>query len=411
MTDENLPAPLRPLDGELSVEARNLADSLRVLFNGLGISVRRYSVRCSRDAGAISRYLNGSRLPPWEFILDLVKHVASHRGESIQEETLQLLRDQHHAAAEARGNPASLLEVTQMRLAEADRKSQQSAIQIEVLTRALQDRQTLLSDIEIQLREVQHRDAIIELKIDSVTEERDELIRQKAQLENELSALRSELEHAKLRADELEVECSSLEIKVAALEGPEQMEDLAPGAMAIGVLEIVGFTRISKRLNEEELITLIERMRRVCSQVSAITGARFFHMRNSDVSFVTPTARAGAETALLLSESDTTTMLDDLEAEVRIGVCYGQVYATAGIMLGPTVSLAERLSGIGPIGKVLADAVLIERLGEEAALCVPGNNEGRYEAQAMWQRPVRGLGVVEPWLLERAPDAYSVLEA
>ncbi|MEU3284100.1 hypothetical protein [Streptomyces longwoodensis] len=401
MTDENLPALLRPLDGELPTEARNLAASLRVLFNGLEISVRRYAARRSRDAGAISRYLNGSRLPPWEFILDLARDVAAYRGESIKEETLQLLRDQHRAAVETQGNPASLLRLTQLQLAEADRKSQQSTLQIEVLSQALQDRQTLLDDVELQLREVRHREAVAELQIARVTEERNELLSHREQLQSEIATLRGELKRASQRADELEAECTALESKLATLEGPEEVEGFTPGVMALGMFEMVGFTRISMRLDEVELLALIERLRRLYSQISTITGARFFHTRNSDVSFVTPTACAGAETALLLSESETTSMLDDLDAEVRIGVCYGQVYATAGIMIGPIVSLAERLATIAPRDAVLADAAFIEQLREESALRIQGETEGRYEARPMWQRPIRGLGVVEPWLLGR----------
>jgi class 3 adenylate cyclase len=330
--------------------------------------------------------------------------VAAHRGESIKEETLQLLRDQHHAAVEAQGNPASLLRLTQLQLAEADRKTQQSMMQIEVLTQALQDRQTLLDDVERQLREIQHRDAIVELRIERVTEERNELLEQKEQLYSEVTALKDELERARARTDELEAECSSLETRLAALEGPEEIEDFTPGTMAIGMLEMAGFARMSKRFDEAELVSLIERMRGLCNQVATITGARFFHMRNSDVTFVTPTASAGAETALLLSESETKTILDDLRAEIKIGLCYGQVYATAGIMLGPTVSLTERLSSIAPKDGILADASLIEQLREESALHVYGETEGKYAAQVMWQRPVRGMGVVEPWLLVRPPD-------
>ncbi|MGW3252859.1 hypothetical protein ACWDCX_20135 [Streptomyces fungicidicus] len=333
-----------------------------------------------------------------------MRDVATHRGEPIKDETLQFLRNQHRAAVETQGNPASLLRLTQLQLAEADRKSQQSAIQIEVLTQALQDRQALLNNVELQLREIQHRDALIALQIDRVTEERDDLLRQRTQLQSELAALKGELEWVTLRADELETECSSLETKIAALEGPEGVEDFTPGFMSIGILDMVGFTSIARRLDEEELISLIERVRRLCNQVSTITGARFFHIRNSDVSFVAPTASAGAETALLLSESETTTVLDDLEAEVRIGVCYGQVYATAGIMLGTTVSLAERLSSIAPKDGVLTDSSLIERLREESTLHIPGEIEGKYAANPMWQRPVRGLGVVEPWLLVRPPN-------
>ncbi|MFI6204780.1 hypothetical protein ACIBAI_00035 [Streptomyces sp. NPDC051041] len=411
MANENVPALLRPLDGELPAEARSLANSLRVLFNGLETSVRRYAVRRSRDAGAISRYLNGSRLPPWEFILELARDVAAHRGESIKDETLELLRNQYRAAVEARGNPASLLELTRQQLAEADRKAQQSAIQIRVLTEALQDRKTLLHDIELQLRELQHRDAIMELKLDRVTEERDGLLQQKAQLENEVTALRDELNRVGRRAEELEAECSSLEIKVAALEGPGEEESIT-GAMTVGMLEMVGFTRLVRRLEEADVVSIIERLRRLYQQVAAITGARFFHTRNSDVTFITSSASAGAETALLLTHSEAVKSVEQIEAdgsyaEVRTGLAYGRVYSQAGIILGQTVSLAERLCAIAPKDGVLADQQLVEQLREEATLREEGAEGGRFQAMPMWQRPIRGLGVVQPWLLIRSPDGET----
>ncbi|MFJ6085907.1 hypothetical protein ACIQI8_31420 [Streptomyces sp. NPDC092369] len=295
--------------------------------------------------------------------------------------------------------------MTQLQLAEADRKSRQSATQIEVLTQALHDRHRILEDVERQLREIQHRDAITELRVERVAEERDELLRQKEQLHGEVTTLRDELERVRARANELEVECSSLETRLAAIEGPEEVEDFTPGDMAIGMLEMVGFARISRRLDETELVSLVEDVRVLCTQVSTITGARFFHTRNSDVSFVTPTAAAGAEAALLLSESGNTAALNDILAEVRIGLCYGQVYATGGIMLGPTVIMAERMTSIAPRDGVLADSSFIDQLREESALYIYGENEGKYAAQEMWQRPVRGMGVVEPWLLVRPPDS------
>ncbi|MFG2962305.1 hypothetical protein ACGFZS_03375 [Streptomyces sp. NPDC048288] len=404
MTEENLPALLRPLDGELPVEARNLAASLRVLFNGLQISVRRYAARRSRDAGAISRYLNGTRLPPWEFVLDLARDVAAHRGEVIKEETLQLLREQYRMAVETGGNPTSLLKLTQSQLAEADRKSQQSAIQIQVLTQAVQDRQTLLNDVELQLRKIRHRDAIMELEIDKLTEERDQLLRQRSQLREEVDALRGQLKMTVDRANDLEAECSSLENKLASLESADGTDHFTPGVMAFGMLEIVGFTRIVKRFDQAELITLVWSLRRLCQQVALTTGARFFHTRNSDVTFVAPTASAGAETALLLTESGLMKTGEDIGAEVRVGLCYGHVYSSAGIMFGESVSLAERLSGIAPRDAVLVSQALKEQLQSESTLRIEGETGGRFRAKVMWQRPIRGLGVVEPWLLERPFD-------
>ncbi|MGY1526662.1 hypothetical protein ACW69C_23335 [Streptomyces sp. MN3] len=403
MTHENVPALLRPLDGELSAEARSLAGNLRVLFNGLGTSVRRYAVRRSRDAGAVSRYLNGSRLPPWEFILELARDVATHRGESLADETLEFLRSQYRAAVEARGNPASLLELTKQQLAEADRKAQQSALQIKVLAEALQDRASLLNDVELQLRELQHRDAMNQLHLDRVTQDRDELLQQKARLEDEVAKLRDELGRVGKRAEELESECSSLEQKLAALEGPAEGEVIA-GAMTVGVFDMVGFTRLVRSLDEPNIIALIERIQRIYQQIAAITGVRFSHIRNTDVTFVASSASAGAEAALLLTESNAFQPTEETRPQFRVGLTYGRVYTHCGVLLGETVTLTERLCAIAPRDSVLADSSLIEKLRQEGTL-TQGANQQSFAAQAMWQRPVRELGVVEPWLLIRSPSS------
>jgi class 3 adenylate cyclase len=83
------------------------------------------------------------------------------------------------------------------------------------------------------------------------------------------------------------------------------------------------------------------------------------------------------------------------------------------------VNLASRLTSIAPKDAVLVDSALAEELtrtgdapvsetkaAEEAARA---DAEGgpvpayRFALRPMWQRPVRGLGVVEPWLLSRRP--------
>lgn len=62
---------LHPLGENLPEECRVFAVELRKLFLGLGISVRRYAVRRHRDPSTVSRFLNGTRIPPWEFVFDL----------------------------------------------------------------------------------------------------------------------------------------------------------------------------------------------------------------------------------------------------------------------------------------------------------------------------------------------------
>ncbi|MFD9411428.1 helix-turn-helix domain-containing protein [Streptomyces sp. NPDC059989] len=83
------PEPVRPswtpLAANLREERRDLALALRELFDVLGISLRRYGARVHYAPSAVSRYFNGDRLPPREFILELfdelerAHHVVSPR--------------------------------------------------------------------------------------------------------------------------------------------------------------------------------------------------------------------------------------------------------------------------------------------------------------------------------------------
>jgi class 3 adenylate cyclase len=88
-----------------------------------------------------------------------------------------------------------------------------------------------------------------------------------------------------------------------------------------------------------------------------------------------------------------------------------------GDVFGTTVNLASRLTSIAPRDSVLVDAAFAQELtrtgdapASEAAAAeavAAAEKEGeeppsyRFSLQPMWQRPVRGLGVVQPWLLSR----------
>jgi adenylate cyclase len=87
-----------------------------------------------------------------------------------------------------------------------------------------------------------------------------------------------------------------------------------------------------------------------------------------------------------------------------------------GDVFGTTVNLASRLTSIAPKDAVLVDEAFAAELmrageapeSEAEAAAAEKEGEGpptpyRFSLQPMWQRPVRGLGVVEPWLLSRRP--------
>ncbi|MFB8123156.1 hypothetical protein ACFVG1_22215 [Streptomyces bacillaris] len=354
----------------------------------------------------MSRYLNGTRLAPWEFILELVRDVASHRGDSIQGETLELLRTQHRAAAEAQGAPSNLLRIAQDELAEADKKAQKSSLQIRILTDALHDRETLLSDVELQLRQVQQQDALRDIDLGNLTEERDALLEERAKLRNEISSLKNELGKATSRARKLEEECSTLERKLATLEDPHTHE-LPSGSMAFGMLQISNFTRLTGRLEEAPLKRLIETLGIICQRASLETGVRFLFARSSDVVFTGASAITTANAALMVSEA-IKEEVDEYNPNTsfgtpNIGLCYGQILSTNGVLYGLTVSRAESLCAMASRGQVLSSDQFVEQVNLEKR--EPGNQESIIAVQPMWKRPVKGLGVISPWIISRAEQA------
>src|SRR5690606_2205099 len=108
---------------------------------------------------------------------------------------------------------------------------------------------------------------------------------------------------------------------------------------------------------------------------------------------------------------------DETMPELRVGMAVGTVTTRMGDVFGTTVNLASRLASIAPRDAVLVDAAFareLSRTGDapasEAAAAdaaARAEKEGeeppayRCALPPMWQRPVRGLGVVEPWLLTR----------
>ncbi|MEU9719003.1 hypothetical protein [Streptomyces sp. NPDC047976] len=291
-------------------------------------------------------------------------------------------------------------------MAEADRMAQQSTIQIQVLTDALQDRQILLDDVELQLRQIQKQDAAQALLVDELIEERDALLGERNRLETEVDTLKGKLSAARMRAAKAESECASLESRLAALDDA-QARALTTGSMAFGMLEVSGFRRLTKQLTDAELISAVENLREACREVSLTTGARFAYARSSEVAFTAFSAMAGVETGLRLIEVNNSKGLD---IEISIGLCYGQVHSLGEVAFGETVSSAEALCDIAPKGGVLASPSLISQFDLEKGSASDDPSFPQVSMMPMWQRPVRGLGVIEPWLISRSDPRADSLE-
>ncbi|MBM4793875.1 adenylate/guanylate cyclase domain-containing protein [Streptomyces sioyaensis] len=185
--------------------------------------------------------------------------------------------------------------------------------------------------------------------------------------------------------------------------------------LAVGFADLVGFTRLTRRLEEEELGELVEAFETTCSDLVAAHGGRLIKTLGDEVLFSADDAGVAAEIGLRLIETMTH---DETMPELRVGIAFGTVTTRMGDVFGTTVNLASRLTSIAPKDTVLVDEAFAEELGRigeapvseaEHAAAEKAAEEGtgspppsyRFALQPMWQRPVRGLGVVEPWLLSR----------
>ncbi|MFD7921544.1 adenylate/guanylate cyclase domain-containing protein [Streptomyces sp. NPDC059740] len=181
--------------------------------------------------------------------------------------------------------------------------------------------------------------------------------------------------------------------------------------LAVGFADLVGFTRLTRRMEEEELGELVEAFETTAADLVAAHGGRLIKTLGDEVLFAADDAGTASEIGLRLIE---TLAHDETMPELRVGIALGTVTTRMGDVFGTTVNLASRLTSIAPKDTVLVDEALAQGLikagdapaSEAEAAAAAKEGEGplptyRFALQPMWQRPVRGLGVVEPWLLRR----------
>lgn len=159
--------------------------------------------------------------------------------------------------------------------------------------------------------------------------------------------------------------------------------------LAVGFVDMVGFTRTSRRLSGAELGDLVERFEASASALVAAHHGRVIKTIGDEILFVTDTPEAAIEVALTLAA------LHDADPDypqVRGGVAHGPVLARLGDVFGETVNIASRLTSLARPGTVLANGALAEALGPAFAV-------RRLPAER-----VRGYSRLEAWAVRRAPD-------
>jgi len=220
---------LRPLADDLDGDCRRFAQALRTLFAGLDVSVRRYAARRYRDAGTVSRYLSGVRVPPWEFVVDLFADLATDHGAPATPLTLDHVRELHRCAVQATASPAHGVEVLQQQLADADREARRATVQEDLLGDALLDRQQRIADLEVRLNLLETQWTAERARthlLNADAESAEDLWAERRRLADQVKTLEADLEEARLRVMLAESRCDVLERQLAIVDGP--LPALAP---------------------------------------------------------------------------------------------------------------------------------------------------------------------------------------
>ncbi|GAA1905075.1 adenylate/guanylate cyclase domain-containing protein [Nocardioides lentus] len=123
--------------------------------------------------------------------------------------------------------------------------------------------------------------------------------------------------------------------------------------LAVGFVDIVGYTATSRNLDESALVAWVEGFEDTATTVVVDHGGRVIKNIGDEVLYVADDPAAAAEIALALVERGAG---DDDFPGVRAGVSYGEVVARLGDVFGETVNLAARLTSAARPGTVLVES-------------------------------------------------------
>jgi adenylate cyclase len=123
--------------------------------------------------------------------------------------------------------------------------------------------------------------------------------------------------------------------------------------VAVGFVDLVGFTPLSRQLAPRALVDLVRRFERRSFDLAASFDGRVVKHIGDEIMFVTLDPAAGSRLALAL--------VDELGEDVqpRGGLSCGDVLTRHGDYYGPVVNLASRLCDEAVPGEVLVDEAVV----------------------------------------------------
>ncbi|GAA2815778.1 PAS domain S-box protein [Kitasatospora aburaviensis] len=230
MLEKRSGQPERPTP-ETEPEVASFIAFLNQLFDALAVSLTRYAARVSRDKGSLSRYLNGRRIAPKDFVDELLRQVADLTGSPV---TDHVRIHAHQLRLEAlRVRNASQHELEQLResLGAAERELHLANVRERALLRAVEAAEEQTRQAEKRYRQLEsdwatahYTSGSSELDLYAQPDGADELRDEIRGLKAELEALRIELSRAQALKHDAEEQCLRLEARLLAAEAALKAE-------------------------------------------------------------------------------------------------------------------------------------------------------------------------------------------
>lgn len=165
-------------------------------------------------------------------------------------------------------------------------------------------------------------------------------------------------------------------------------DELEGRSQVVGFVDMVGYTRMTRQVDEGALSRVLERFEALAGDIIAERHGHVVKMIGDEVLFVAGRVADAAEIALTLNE---TAKSDEDIPALRTGLAFGHVLNRLGDVYGPVVNIAARLTSVARPGTVLVDKDFATALDEH----------GGYVVRSRRPVSVRGYRRLHPYSLRR----------